>query len=164
RSRRAAHACLSQAPGAGRCRCAVGLRAVAALSGDAAGAAPLMSSIRLEVASPHKDPVCGMTVSAESPHRLRYRGQDYFFCCSGCRAKFEIDPEKYLTPRASAPPPAIAGKVGVEYTCPMHPEIVRNRPGSCPICGMGLEPRTITAEEPVNYELRDMTQRFWISA
>ncbi|HEV8481080.1 MAG TPA: heavy metal translocating P-type ATPase [Candidatus Eisenbacteria bacterium] len=122
-----------------------------------------MSSIRLEVASSHKDPVCGMAVSAESPHHAVYRGQEYFFCGAGCRAKFEADPQKYLSPQKAAPPPRRTHDA-VEYTCPMHPEIVRDRPGSCPICGMGLEPRTITAEEPENPELTDMTRRLWVSA
>ncbi|HKA23882.1 MAG TPA: heavy metal translocating P-type ATPase [Candidatus Eisenbacteria bacterium] len=123
-----------------------------------------MSSIRLEVASAHKDPVCGMSVSEESPHHATYRGKEYYFCCAGCRAKFEADPEKYLAPKPTAPEARATAQAGVEWTCPMHPEIVRDRPGSCPICGMGLEPRTITAEEPENPELRDMTRRFWISA
>jgi Cu+-exporting ATPase len=124
-----------------------------------------MSSIRLEVAATHKDPVCGMTVSAESPHRATYQGKEYFFCCAGCRAKFEADPRKYLEPKpAPAPHPTQGKHAAVEYTCPMHPEIARDKPGSCPICGMALEPRDITAVEPENPELTDMTRRLWISA
>jgi Cu+-exporting ATPase len=123
-----------------------------------------MSSVRLEVASAHKDPVCGMTVSAESPHRASYKGREYLFCGAGCRAKFEANPEKYLAPASPASPVAKVAKPGTEWTCPMHPEIVRDRPGSCPLCGMGLESRTITAEEPENPELKDMTRRLWVSA
>src|SRR5262249_18085837 len=123
-----------------------------------------MSSIRLEVAATHKDPVCGMTVSADSPHRATYHGKEYFFCCAGCRAKFEADPQKYLAPKPAAAPAAHGKQSGVEYTCPMHPEIVRDKPGSCPICGMALEPRDITEVEPENPELKDMTRRLWVSA
>jgi Cu+-exporting ATPase len=124
-----------------------------------------MSSIRLEVAAAHKDPVCGMTVSAGRPHHTSFRGTDYFFCCAGCRAKFEADPQKYLAaPAKPAPAAPHVRQSGVEYTCPMHPEVVSNRPGSCPLCGMALESRDITAVEPENPELRDMTRRLWISA
>ena len=120
-----------------------------------------------------KDPVCGMTVV---PGRARggsfeWKGREYHFCSPGCREKFAADPEKFLRPRSvsgllthpSAPePPAPAG-AKIEWTCPMHPEIVRDAPGACPICGMALEPRTVTAEEIENPELTDMKRRFWIS-
>src|SRR6185436_13963758 len=75
---------------------------------------------------------------------------------------FAADPEKYLAPKVeTAPAPA---QPGVEYTCPMHPEVVQPTPGSCPICGMALEPKTISLEEPPNPELVDMQRRFWASA
>src|SRR5437763_1504664 len=106
------------------------------------------------------DPVCGMTVDpARTPHHADYGGKTYHFCSAGCRDRFVREPARYLeqgaaarpmpahAPHAPAAPPAAAG-APVEYTCPMHPEIVRDRPGSCPICGMALEPRTIAAGGP----------------
>ena len=107
------------------------------------------------------DPVCGMTVDpAVTPHRAHHRGQDYFFCNAGCRTKFTTAPEKYLEPAASAPMAA----PGATWTCPMHPEIVRDAPGACPICGMALEPLMPTATPHANPELSDMTRRLWIGA
>ena len=106
------------------------------------------------------DPVCGMTVDpATSRHRHDYRDHTYDFCSAGCRGKFAAAPEKYLKPGV-APEPAMAE--GTIYTCPMHPEVRRVGPGACPICGMALEPVTVTAEAPANPELLDMTRRFWI--
>jgi Cu+-exporting ATPase len=105
------------------------------------------------------DPVCGMTVDpAASKHLLEHGGVTYHFCCAGCRTKFEADPAKYLAPKAT-PAPA---KPGAVYTCPMHPEIRQQGPGSCPKCGMALEPMEVTAEAGPNHELIDMTRRFWI--
>jgi Cu+-exporting ATPase len=114
--------------------------------------------------SPHTaataiDPVCGMTVDpAKSPHRHDYRHHTYHFCSNGCRTKFAADPQKYLEKR---PAPAAAPAEGAIYTCPMHPEIRRAAPGSCPICGMALEPEAGGADD--GGELADMTRRFWIS-
>jgi Cu+-exporting ATPase len=106
------------------------------------------------------DPVCGMTVDpATTPHKAEYPGQSYYFCAAGCRAKFIADPQKYLNKAESAEPPPPPGTI---YTCPMHPEIRQVGPGSCPICGMALEPELITAESPPNPELADMQRRFWI--
>jgi len=104
------------------------------------------------------DPVCGMTVdpNAGKPH-ADYQGKTYHFCCAGCRSKFIADPQKYLGPRE--PAPVIEGAI---YTCPMHPEIRQQGPGSCPICGMALEPEMPTADTGPNPELADMTRRFWI--
>jgi Cu+-exporting ATPase len=103
-----------------------------------------------------------------------HAGTTYYFCSPGCRERFAKEPEHYLqhpgaTPMAMPPPrrppPAPPPGAGpVLWTCPMHPEIVQEAPGSCPLCGMALEPKTITAEETVNPELVDMTRRFWISA
>ncbi|MDQ2644567.1 MAG: heavy metal translocating P-type ATPase [Myxococcota bacterium] len=108
-----------------------------------------------------------MTVKPSSPHRASHDGVEYWFCCAGCKAKFEADPAAYLQPReakpkapAAAPAPGRAG----EWTCPMHPEVLRDAPGACPICGMALEPRTLTAEPEDNHELRDMSRRFWFAA
>ncbi|MDD2915680.1 MAG: heavy metal translocating P-type ATPase [Gallionella sp.] len=106
------------------------------------------------------DPVCGMTVAEDKPHHLEYAGQHYRFCSRHCLEKFQANPAAYLTADVAAPavPPSSSG---VSYTCPMHPEIMRNEPGDCPICGMALEPRNAPAED--NAELNDMTRRFWIS-
>jgi P-type Cu+ transporter len=109
-----------------------------------------------------RDPVCGMGVEpASTKHRSEHAGQTYYFCSSGCRAKFEAEPERYLTPAAPEPPRPSAGGGGL-WTCPMHPQIVRNEPGSCPICGMALEPMTPTGGEEANPELRDMSRRFCV--
>ena len=112
--------------------------------------------------APHlaTDVVCGMTVDMDATaHRADYRGQTYYFCCGGCRAKFVADPQHYLGGAAKVPEPAQEGAI---YTCPMHPEIHQVGPGSCPICGMALEPLVVTTETAPNRELIDMTRRFWI--
>jgi P-type Cu+ transporter len=110
----------------------------------------------------NRDPVCGMSVRADSPHRAGFEGHTYRFCSAGCKAKFEADPKRYLAP--SVPTRATEVSKAAEYTCPMHPEIVRDQPGACPICGMALEPRTVTLDEPENPELIDMTHRLKIAA
>jgi Cu+-exporting ATPase len=111
------------------------------------------------------DPVCGMTVRTEgAKHVTTHAGETYYFCCAGCRAKFEADPARYLKPRPATPAPASAAPPGTIYTCPMHPEIRQEGPGSCPICGMALEPEMPTAEAGPNPELADMTRRFWVAA
>ncbi|MBU2124975.1 MAG: heavy metal translocating P-type ATPase [Alphaproteobacteria bacterium] len=105
------------------------------------------------------DPVCGMTVDASTTaHRASHEEEDYFFCSAGCQSKFVAEPDRYLGERP-APEPVVAGAI---YTCPMHPQIRQEGPGSCPICGMALEPETVTAEAPVNHELIDFTRRFWV--
>jgi len=105
-----------------------------------------------------RDPVCGMTVDPQrTAHRHAVDGQTYYFCSAGCRAKFAADPDKYLKP--APPPPAPEGAL---YTCPMHPEVQQVGPGSCPICGMALEPVLPTADAGPDPELADMTRRFWI--
>jgi Cu+-exporting ATPase len=109
---------------------------------------------------PAKDPVCGMTVDPQTAkHRAEHAGRTWYFCSAGCRAKFESDPAKYLEPAPATAEPAPAGAI---YTCPMHPEIRQVGPGSCPICGMALEPEVATAETGPNPELVDMMRRFWI--
>ena len=107
------------------------------------------------------DPVCGMTVDpAKSPHRHSYGQRTYHFCSAGCRSKFAADPEKYL--HGAAPGPAAeAVPEGTIFTCPMHPEVRQVGPGSCPICGMALEPEAGGADD--GGELADMTRRLWIS-
>ena len=108
------------------------------------------------------DPVCGMTVDPKHAAATHvHNGTTYYFCNPSCATKFKGDPDRYLKPRSEAATPAAAE--GVEYTCPMHPEIVQNGPGSCPICGMALEPRMATAADEENPELKDMTRRFWVS-
>jgi P-type Cu+ transporter len=108
-----------------------------------------------------KDPVCGMTVDpATTPHRHSHHGTDYFFCSGGCRTKFTADPEKYLDPAAREPTASMPADT--IFTCPMHPEVRQEGPGSCPICGMALEPETPTLQSGPNPELIDMTRRFWI--
>ncbi|TPI14753.1 heavy metal translocating P-type ATPase [Mesorhizobium sp. B4-1-3] len=108
------------------------------------------------------DPVCGMSVDrASAKHFLRHEGQGFYFCSAGCKGKFEGEPAKYL---AGRPEPQPMPK-GTQYTCPMHPEIIRDKPGSCPICGMALEPMGVpTGDEGPNPELVDFTRRFWVSA
>ncbi len=108
-----------------------------------------------------KDPVCGMMVdpAAGKPH-MAYKGHEYHFCSDSCHGKFKADPEKYLTAQSAATP-AIKG---AQYTCPMHPEVIRDEPGSCPICGMALEPVMPSLDDGPNPELIDFTRRFWVSA
>jgi len=107
-----------------------------------------------------KDPVCGMTVDPhKTQHRAEHAGHPYYFCSAGCRTKFLSDPERYLSPAEAKAEPVQPGAI---YTCPMHPEIRQVGPGSCPICGMALEPLEITADEGPNPELVDMQRRFWI--
>ena len=107
-----------------------------------------------------KDPVCGMSVAIEGArHKTEYQDETYYFCCNGCRTKFEADPQKYLALKPEASKPASKDAI---YTCPMHPEIRQVGPGSCPICGMALEPVDATAEVGPNHELLDMTRRFRI--
>ena len=130
-----------------------------------------------------RDPVCGMSVdpSAGKPS-AEHAGQTFHFCSARCKERFVADPGAWLAPAAPAapaqahththththahPPAAPTAPVragGGQWTCPMHPEILRDGPGDCPICGMSLEPVAATAEED-NHELRDMTRRLWISA
>jgi Cu+-exporting ATPase len=106
------------------------------------------------------DPVCGMTVQiSDSALRAEHGGETYYFCSARCREKFLADPARYVKP-APSPVPSVAP--GTKWTCPMHPEIVRDGPGACPICGMALEPMMPEAGFAPNPELADMTRRFWI--
>jgi len=107
------------------------------------------------------DPVCGMTVDPATAKggSAVHGGVTFHFCSAGCRAKFVADPQRWLAP-APAPDPADTR----EYTCPMHPEVVQIGPGSCPLCGMALEPREASADDLENPELRDMTRRFVVAA
>jgi Cu+-exporting ATPase len=137
-----------------------------------------------------RDPVCGMTPKPDTLHRLMHAGEEVLFCSAGCKAKFEADPAKYAKladEHACCAKPAAADAggschahghaphgapavdpttvpAGAKWTCPMHPEIVRDGAGSCPICGMALEPMMPSADAGPNPELIDMTRRFWIGA
>jgi Cu+-exporting ATPase len=107
------------------------------------------------------DPVCGMTVNPlTTPHHADHAGATYHFCAASCRAKFVANPARYLDPE-QLKAAADAAPKDAEYTCPMHPEIRQIGPGSCPICGMALEPMMVTADSGPNHELIDMTRRFW---
>lgn len=113
------------------------------------------------------DPVCGMKVdSRTSPHRFEHDGKPYWFCSASCLAKFSADPEPYLSGSDSKATKADLSDVpaGTIWTCPMHLQIRQDGPGTCPICGMALEPLEPTLEEGPNPELIDMTRRFWVSA
>jgi len=115
-----------------------------------------------------KDPVCGMTVTAQSQHQLLREGRPVYFCSAGCKAKFTANPSQYLpadsvaqvataaTPAPGAEP-ALAGAI---YTCPMHPEVRQSKPGACPKCGMALEPEMPTLDEGESPELLDFRRRF----
>jgi Cu+-exporting ATPase len=117
------------------------------------------------------DPVCGMSVDPSTSRggSADHQGKTYHFCSDGCRQKFVQAPERFIEHAAqihtiaTVPTPAkTSASDAVEYSCPMHPEIIREAPGSCPKCGMALEPRTITLHDEANPELADMTRRFWI--
>jgi P-type Cu+ transporter len=140
-----------------------------AVAGSTCGCAPTMAASPAEETVNHAqhnndkagtvDPVCGMSVeAATSRHRFDYRGETYHFCSAGCRTRFSAQPEQYLGKNK----PDSSVQEGAIYTCPMHPQIRQVGPGSCPICGMALEPEIASLETPPNPELADMTRRFWI--
>jgi len=112
------------------------------------------------------DPVCGMEVICETArHTHQHDGQDYFFCGPSCREKFASDPDGYLSGEAQAAAEVAAkeaASAGALFTCPMHPEIVTHGPDSCPLCGMALEPQTVSLQDGPNPELVDFTRRFWV--
>jgi len=100
-----------------------------------------------------------------SKHRFEHHGTTYHFCCNGCRTKFAADPAKYLDEaKAAADAKHAPVPAGTIYTCPMHPKIRQVGPGTCPICGMALEPDVVSLDDAPNPELADMTRRFWIGA
>jgi P-type Cu+ transporter len=113
-----------------------------------------------DASHPVMDLVCGMTVDAnKTPHHAEHQRRTYYFCSGGCREKFIADPQRYLEGGAQAPEPMPEGTI---HTCPMHPEIWKSGLGSCPICGMALDPVLVAADTPPNPELVDMTRRFWV--
>src|SRR5471030_2227464 len=108
------------------------------------------------------DPVCGMKVKvATAKNTTLHAGHPYYFCSPKCLGKFTGDPDKYLKPQPAEalPPPAPPGTI---FTCPMHPAVRQFGPGSCPLCGMALEPADVTLDQGPNKELLDMTRRLWI--
>ncbi len=117
-----------------------------------------------------KDPVCNMeVVPATAAGSVDHDGRTYYFCCRHCIEKFRADPARYLGASSSKSEsawserePGPPSPAGTSYTCPMHPEVVRDRSGSCPICGMALEPMTVSADDDVDPELDDMSRRFWV--
>ena len=107
------------------------------------------------------DPVCGMKVAiATAKNKAEHAGHTYYFCSQRCLGKFTAGPDRYLSPQPASAPSRVPE--GTIYTCPMHPQIRQVGPGSCPICGMALEPELVSADSGPNHELADMTRRFWI--
>ncbi|WP_081769034.1 heavy metal translocating P-type ATPase [Herbaspirillum sp. RV1423] len=117
------------------------------------------SSLTTTTAKTLTDPVCGMTVAADEKKYLAYQGNDYYFCSTGCLRKFQASPTSYVD--IQKPPSLPEAQEGAIYTCPMHPEIRQSTPGSCPKCGMTLEPVMPSLEEEENPELVDFRRRFW---
>ena len=113
------------------------------------------------------DPVCGMQVDPNTALTLDHDGTTYHFCSDRCRDRFRHDPASFLTPPQdsddAAPRNQDVNEDAAEWTCPMHPEVRRPGPGSCPICGMALEPVTVTADTGPSPELADMSRRFWVA-
>lgn len=119
-------------------------------------------AVTAEATAALKDPVCGMSVTDQSKHTHDHEGRTYYFCSAGCKTKFSVNPAKYLTPIEPATSQAEElMPVGTMYTCPMHPEIRQDHQGSCPKCGMALEPELPTLDEGENPELIDFRHRFW---
>ena len=123
------------------------------------------------------DPVCGMSVDRASARWMsKHEGTRHYFCSQGCQGKFEADPGKYLAAQDHghshhdhghhhhAAPAAGPAAPGTKWTCPMHPEIIRDEPGDCPLCGMALEPMGVPLDDAPNPELVDFSRRMWISA
>lgn len=123
---------------------------------------PVQNQTRATVSNEVTDPVCGMTISpADAAGTVEHDGHLYHFCSDACLERFRANPAEFVG--GAKPTPVTASDTDVEYTCPMHPEIRQKGPGSCPICGMALEPVKVTLEDQPNEELEDMTRRFWWS-
>lgn len=127
----------------------------------------MMSTQNVPSSATEIDPVCGMSVSPEQAIKsIEYQGKHYFFCSNRCASKFQAEPTRYLINKAqekaefSSSATEISGTL---YTCPMHPQIVQNQPGSCPLCGMALEPQIVALQEE-DEEERSLRRRFWVSA
>ncbi len=108
-----------------------------------------------------RDPVCGMTVERNTPYQASYAGARYFFCSDACQKRFEADPVRYVGSQSALAPDEVDAAAGMTYTCPMHPEIRQDHPGTCPKCGMALEPVMPSLEDDQNPELAAFRQRFW---
>jgi len=130
---------------------------------DSLSSFPILQPSRTEPTV--KDPVCGMeVVPARSAGQHSYQGTMYYFCAVSCLQKFQLRPEAYLHPQAQPALSTPAAGQATEHTCPMHPEVRQLGPGSCPKCGMALEPSLPALESEENPEFRDMSRRFWTSA
>jgi YHS domain-containing protein len=117
-----------------------------------------MPEATLHLEKPFTDPVCGMNVGANPEKTVVHADTEYHFCSMGCVAKFKADPQKYLDPK---PVEELAAIAGATYTCPMHPEIRQPAPGTCPKCGMALEPEMSSLDDGENPELIDFRHRLW---
>jgi P-type Cu+ transporter len=119
--------------------------------------------MRIDKSGTHIDPICKMLVSPETAAgKYDFEGETYYFCSVGCLNKFRQNPQNFLEERKEEK--LYATNQGIEYTCPMHPEIVQIGAGTCPICGMALEPKVLTLDDAPDPEYIDMKHRFWISA
>jgi Cu+-exporting ATPase len=135
-------------------------------------ASPVSAALAvLATAAFEKDPVCSMNVNPqEAAGKVEHRGQAYYFCSTRCADRFQKEPEKFLAASGTAGmegavvQPKAASAQGVRYTCPMHPEIIQIGPGTCPKCGMALEPMDIVAQEQADPEYASMRKRFWVAA
>jgi Cu+-exporting ATPase len=135
---------------------------------------PQLSGLPILPSAPkEKDPVCGMMVDPQkAAGKVQHAGKTYYFCSPRCAERFQNEPEKFLVApgtagmeqKSLAREPAAAANANIRYTCPMDPEIVQIGPGTCPICGMALEPMDFVAEEPPDREYESMRRRFWVSA
>ncbi len=129
-----------------------------------------MKHSRIKIPESVKDPVCHMEVSVDSPFSASYQGQIFHFCSENCQHKFSQKPQEYLSPLLSKYPGTVpfSNVADVQYTCPMHPEVMQKHPGNCPICGMALEPLISSSananEIQADPELKNMRYRFWISS
>src|SRR3546814_492488 len=106
------------------------------------------------------DPVCGMQVKKDSPHHIEHAGKSFYFCSEKCLGTFKREPGKFTAQQDKEETAFEHAVPGTIYTCPMHPEIRQDHPGSCPKCGMALEPLMPSLEDD-NPELKDFTRRFW---
>ena len=111
--------------------------------------------------APMKDPVCGMNVTPSSIGPVSHEGADYYFCSERCVSKFKAAPQKYVAPVPTDTSPELITAGQAIYICPMHPEIRQNKPGTCPKCGMALEPELPGIDDEENPELADFRLRFW---